>query len=150
VKRPTPNFQRPRKTLATVLVCVVVAGTSAFAQVSYQRLLNAEKEPQNWLTYGGSYKQHRYSPLTLINRQNAGQLKLAWAYQMQRPGVVETSPIVVDGVMYLTEPPNSTVTALDTRSGRTLWTYTANIPPDVIVIGSPPVNRGVAILDDFV
>jgi alcohol dehydrogenase (cytochrome c) len=150
VKRPTPNGQRPRKALAAVLMCVVAAGTTSFAQVSYQRLLNAEKEPQNWLTYAGSYKSHRYSPLTLINRQNAGQLKLAWAYQMQRAGVVETSPLVVDGVMYLTEPPNSTVTALDTRSGRTLWTYTPNIPPDVIVIGSPPVNRGVAILDDSV
>ena len=150
MKRPTPNFHRPRPTLATVLVCVVVAGTSGFAQVSYQRLLNAEKEPQNWLTYAGSYKSHRYSPLTQINRQNAEQLKLAWAYQMQRPGVVETSPLVVDGVMYLTEPPNSTVTALDVRSGRTLWTYTPNVPPDVIVIGSPPVNRGVAILDDSI
>ena len=108
-------------------------------------------EPQNWLTYGGVVQVSTATRRsTQINRQNAGQLKLAWAYQMQRPGVVETSPIVVDGVMYLTEPPDSTVTALDTRSGRTLWTYTPNIPPDVIVIGSPPVNRGVAILDDFV
>src|SRR4030095_6427134 len=147
MKRPKPRAQNPKPALVTA-VLVVIASTGLLAQVSYQRLLNAEKEPQNWLTYAGSYKSHRYSPLAQINRQNAGQLKLAWAYQMQRPGVVETSPLVVDGVMYLTEPPNSTVTALDTRSGRTLWTYTPNIPPDVIVIGSPPVNRGVAILDD--
>jgi hypothetical protein len=52
--------------------------------------------------------------------QNVSQLKIAWAYQMQRAGVVETSPIVVDGIMYLTEPP-STVTALDVRSGRPIW-----------------------------
>jgi alcohol dehydrogenase (cytochrome c) len=68
---------------------------------------------------------------------------------MRNPGIVETSPIVVDGVMYITEPP-STATALDVRTGRPLWTYTPKIPSDVIVIGSPPVNRGVAVLDDKV
>ncbi len=68
---------------------------------------------------------------------------------MRNAGIVETSPIVADGVMYITEPP-STVTALDVRTGRPLWTYTPNIPPDVIIIGSPPVNRGVAVLDDLV
>ena len=108
MKRSRPKAQSPKPSLVTA-VLIVIASTGLLAQVSYQRLLNAEKEPQNWLTYAGSYKSHRHSPLTLINRQNAGQLKLAWAYQMQRPGVVETSPIVVDGVMYLTEPPNSTV-----------------------------------------
>src|SRR5262245_10384510 len=128
---------------------VALCGTGLLAQqVPYQRLLKAESEPQNWLTYAGSYRSHRYSALTQINRQNASQLKVAWAYQM-RSGVVETSPLVVDGIMYLTEPP-STVTALDVKSGRPLWTYSPTIPPDVIVIGSPPVNRGVAILDDLV
>lgn len=135
--------------LTSALVTIVVLGSTGLLaqQVPYQRLLKAESEPQNWLTYGGSYKSHRYSALTQINRQNASQLKIAWVYQMQRAGVVETSPIVVDGIMYITEPP-STVTALDVRSGRPLWSYTPNIPQDVIVIGSPPVNRGVALLDD--
>ena len=73
-----------------IAMFIACASSSLLAQVSYQRLLNADKEPQNWLTYGGSYKSHRYSALTQINRQNAGQLKLAWAYQMQRAGVVET------------------------------------------------------------
>ena len=68
---------------------------------------------------------------------------------MRNAGIVETTPIVADGVMYITEPP-STVTALDVRTGRPLWTYTPNIPSDVIIIGSPPVNRGVAVLDDLV
>src|SRR2546422_7865136 len=121
----------------------------AAAQVPYQRIVRAEGEPQNWLTYGGTYKQQRFSPLDQINKQTVPRLKLAWAYQIRQAGIVETSPIVVDGVMYLTEPP-STVTALDVRSGRTLWTYSPTIPADVIVIGSPPVNRGVAILDDTV
>ena len=68
---------------------------------------------------------------------------------MRRTGIVETTPIVADGVMYITEPP-STVTALTCAPGRPLWTYSPAIPTDVIVIGSPPVNRGVAILDDMV
>ena len=136
-----------RITTLALLCCALV--TSAQAQVPYDRLLKAESDPQNWMTYAGSYKSHRYSALDQINRKNVASLKLAWAYQIQRAGIVETSPLVVDGVMYMTEPP-STVTALDVRSGRPLWTYSPNIPPDVIVIGSPPVNRGVAILDDSV
>ena len=131
-----------------VLVLAMAAGRVA-AQVPYQRIVRAESEPHNWLTYGGTYKQQRFSPLDQINKQNVSRLKLAWAYQIRQAGIVETSPIVVDGIMYLTEPP-STVTALDVRSGRTLWTYSPTIPSDVIVIGSPPVNRGVAILDDTV
>ncbi|HEV8394808.1 MAG TPA: PQQ-dependent dehydrogenase, methanol/ethanol family [Vicinamibacterales bacterium] len=140
-----------------VRAAVVAAGVAAAvwsgtvlidAQVPYQRLLRAASEPQNWLTYGGSYKSQRYSALDQINRQTVARLKVAWAYQM-RPGVVETSPLVADGIMYITEPP-STVTALDVRSGRPIWTYTPAIPPDVIIIGSPPVNRGVGILDDTV
>ena len=128
---------------------IALAAIHASAQVSYQRIVKAESEPSNWLTYSGNYQSHRFSPLTEINRQNVGQLKPAWVYQVRRTGIVETSPIVADGVMYLTEPP-STVTALDVRTGRPLWTYTPAIPTDVIVIGSPPVNRGVAILDDTI
>lgn len=119
------------------------------AQVPHQRIVRAETEPSNWLTYSGNYLSHRYSPLTQINRQNVRGLKPVWVYQIRQAGINETSPIVVDGVMYMTEPP-STVTALDARTGRRLWTWSPNIPQDVIVIGSPPVNRGVAVLDDFV
>jgi alcohol dehydrogenase (cytochrome c) len=133
---------------AVVAGLLCAASVLIDAQVPYQRLLRAASEPQNWLTYGGSYKSQRYSALDQINRQTVSRLKVAWAYQM-RPGVVETSPLVADGIMYVTEPP-STVTALDTRSGRPIWSYTPAIPPDVIVIGSPPVNRGVGILDDTV
>jgi alcohol dehydrogenase (cytochrome c) len=133
---------------AIVAAGVCAASALIDAQVPYQRLLRAASEPQNWLTYAGSYKSQRYSALDQINRQTVSRLKVAWAYQM-RPGVVETSPLVADGVMYITEPP-STVTAIDVRSGRPVWTYTPAIPPDVIIIGSPPVNRGVGILDDTV
>jgi glucose dehydrogenase len=109
----------------------------------------ADRTPSDWLTYSGNYQAHRFSPLTQITRQNVAQLKPFWIYQVRRTGIVETSPIVADGVMYITEPP-STVTALDVRTGGPLWTWTPAIPTDVIIIGSPPVNRGVAVLDDMV
>src|SRR6185503_13742875 len=137
--------------LALLSLCLgaLLATADAIAQVPYQRIVRAASEPQNWLTYSGNYNSQRYSALTQINRQNVNQLRPAWMYQLKRPGVFEASPIVVDGIMYITEPP-STVTAIDARTGRPLWTWTPAIPSDVIVIGSPPVNRGVAILDDTV
>src|SRR5215467_6933211 len=135
--------------LFAIAVVLAVPAVQASAQVTAERIANADREPSNWLTYSGNYQAHRFSPLKQIDRTNVARLKPAWVYQVRRTGIVETSPIVADGVMYITEPP-SAVTALDARSGRPLWTYTPAIPTDVIVIGSPPVNRGVAILGDTV
>jgi len=132
----------------TFAALMLVAG-AASAQVPYDRIVKAESEPASWLTYAGGYKSQRYTALDQINRQNVGQLRPLWVYQIRQAGIIETSPIVVDGVMYVTEPP-STVTALDVRTGRPLWSYTPKIPDDVIIIGSPPVNRGVAVLDNMV
>jgi alcohol dehydrogenase (cytochrome c) len=133
----------------SIVLLLVVLSTVVSAQVPAPRIASADRTPADWLTYSGNYQAHRFSPLTQITRQNVAQLRPAWIYQVRRTGIVETTPIVADGVMYITEPP-STVTALDVRTGRPLWTYTPTIPTDVIVIGSPPVNRGVAILDDMV
>ena len=119
------------------------------AQVPYQRIARAESEPANWLTYSGSYRSQRFSPLKQINADNVAGLRPTWVYQVREPGIVEATPLVVDGVMYLTEPP-STVTALDARSGRRLWSWSPSMPKDVLHIGGPAVNRGVAILDDTV
>jgi alcohol dehydrogenase (cytochrome c) len=134
---------------ALLAITMALVAAQAVAQVPYQRLVSAAGTPEDWLTYSGNYNAQRYSPLTGINRQNVAQLRPRWMYQIKKPGVFESSPVVADGVMYITEPP-STVTALDVRTGRALWTWTPSIPEDVIVIGSPPVNRGVAILDDKV
>ncbi len=123
--------------------------TQITAQVSYQRLVNAQSDHNNWLTYSGSYSGHRFSPLSDINTETVKQLVPKWVYQVKIPGIVETTPIVVDGVMYLTEPP-SNVTALDAETGRTLWRWTRPMPDDLIIIGFPRVNRGVAVLDDRV
>jgi alcohol dehydrogenase (cytochrome c) len=139
-----------RGVLAIAAIAVGIMGVCVSGQIPYQRIVQAEKEPANWLTYSGGYRSQRYSPLNQINRQNVGQLKMAWVYQIRQTGVLEASPIVADGIMYITEPP-STVTALDVRTGRPLWSWSPVIPPDVMTISAPsPVNRGVAVLDDTV
>ncbi len=124
--------------------------TTVTAQVPYQRIANAESEPGNWLTYSGNYKGTRYSTLQQINTSNVQKLAPVWIYQC-KPGnnPFETTPLVVDKVMYITEPP-STVTALDVATGRKIWTYSPVIPKDVKFLGFGQVNRGVAILDNSV
>ena len=85
-----------------VLFCV-----NAFAQVSFDRIANADKEPGNWLTYSRNYQGHRFSPLNEINAGNVGRMKVKWAYQFPDPGN-EVSPIVVDNIMYMTGPNSAT------------------------------------------
>lgn len=131
------------------ILSVFVACYGAFAQVQYQSIVGADNNPGTWVTYSGNYQAQRFSQLSQITRQNVAQLKPSWVYQMRNPGIVETSPIVTGGIMYITEPP-STATALDLHTGRPIWTFTPKIPSDVIIIGSPPVNRGMAILGDTV
>jgi alcohol dehydrogenase (cytochrome c) len=116
------------------------------AQVTAERILHTEHEPGNWLTYSGNYQGHRYSPLDQINAANVARLKPVWAYQINDPGQFETSPLVVDGILYISEPP-SNATALDARTGRPLWMYRRPIPPDVRVCCGQ-VNRGLAISGD--
>ena len=111
--------------------------------VTYERLLNATKEPGNWLTYSGDYRSHHYSTLNQITADNVHRLRAKWIYQMHRQKV-ETTPIVVDGVMYVTRPP-SDVIALDAETGRALWTFEHKLPGRVYVCCGE-VNRGLAIL----
>ncbi len=132
-----------------VSCAVVCSAASVTAQVPYERILNSESEPGSWLTYSGNYNGHRFSALDEINRENVSDLRVAWVYQFVEGGTVETTPIVADGVMYITEPP-ATVTALDIRSGRKLWRHVRPIPEDLVHIGFGLVNRGVAVLDDTV
>src|SRR5262249_40149224 len=94
-------------------------------------------------------RSHRFTALDQVTTKNVARLRVAWIYQVKQAGVVEVSPLVVDDVMYISEPP-STVTALDVRSGRPLWSWSPALPKDVKHIGFPAVNRGVAILDDTV
>jgi alcohol dehydrogenase (cytochrome c) len=118
------------------------------AQVSYDRIRQADSEPGNWLTYSGTYSAQRYSQLTQINSRNVRPLRPMWVYQTRLTDAIETSPLVADGVMYLSEPGGS-VTALDTLTGRPLWKYTRSLPKGVRGCCGV-VSRGVAILGDMV
>ena len=80
---------------ARLILCAAVAAGAIRGQLTYERLLKADAEPQNWLTYSGSYKGWRYSKLDQINRQNVKNLKLAWAYQMPVTHKIQTTPLVV-------------------------------------------------------
>ncbi len=130
------------------IVLLVAAGLPLMGQVSFDRLRRADSEPGNWLTYSGNFSAQRYSRLSQITNSNVRRLRVAWVYQIRTTETVETSPLVVDGVMYFSEPGGS-VTALDTRTARPLWKYTRDLPKGVRGCCGT-VNRGVAILDDKV
>ncbi len=115
-------------------------------QVPYERIVKADSEPGNWLTYSGNYQGHQFSQLDQINTSNIARLKVAWMYQIGTTHHFETMPLVFDGVMYITEPP-SDVTAIDLRTGRAIWKYTRALAKGFIVCCGQ-VNRGVAALDD--
>ncbi len=127
--------------------CAQVLSAQGGDTVPYERIVNAAREPGNWLTYSGNYQGHRYSPLAQITAANVGGLRVQWAYQYGTPRT-EVSPIVVDGVMYVTGP--NRAAALDARTGRELWTWSRPIPQDYHPIGFGQVNRGAAVLDDLV
>lgn len=119
--------------------------------VTFERLLGARSEPQNWLTYYGAYDGWRYSGLDQINRDTIRQLRPAWTFQFGQIGLsaatatyaLEAAPLVVDGVMFLSGW-DGYVWALDAETGRELWRYKHEIPLDTpLCCGN--VNRGVAI-----
>ena len=99
------------------------------AQVSYERLAHAAREPQNWLMYSGTYMSQRYSALDQIAPGNVRMLEQKWVFQARRLQKFETTPLVVDGIMYLTQPPNDVV-ALDASTGRVFWIYQYKPAPD--------------------
>jgi alcohol dehydrogenase (cytochrome c) len=102
-----------------------------------------------WLMYSGSYASHRFSGLGQITSENVARLRPIWVYQPQGAGSLETTPVVANGVMYVTSGPTA-VAAIDLKSGRPLWEWTRPIAPSVLNLGFPRVNRGVAVLGDMV
>src|SRR3954454_158424 len=103
--------------------------------LTYERILNARSEPQNWLTYYGAYDGQRYSPLDQINKETVSKLTPAWAFQCgsvspraaRSVHSFEASPIVVEGVMFISGR-DGWVWALDAQTGTELWRYKHAIP----------------------
>ncbi len=118
---------------------------SGGAPVNGARIANADAEPGNWLTYGRTYSEQRYSPLAKINDKNASQLGLAWFADLDTNRAQEATPLVVDGVMYITTA-WSLVKAYDVRSGRQLWAYDPQVNRELGLNACCDVgNRGVAL-----
>ena len=115
------------------------------AQVSFDRILNANKEPQNWLTYGGTYQSQRYSLLNQITLEKARNLELKWVFQARSLVAYQTTPLVVDGVLYTMQ--SNDVVALDAVTGRIFWIYPHTIPSDARPCCGN-IGRGLAILGD--
>jgi PQQ-dependent dehydrogenase (methanol/ethanol family) len=128
--------------MATALV---VGAVSPAVAVDPERLLYAEKEPQNWLTYHGTYKSWHHSPLTQINTENVGQLRMAFMHQPGRSTRgVQSMPLAIDGVLYYSGS-YSRVFALDGASGEVLWSYTPELDEELVARQThSPYNRGMA------
>lgn len=121
------------------------AATRVGKAVNEARIIHADDEPANWMTYGRTYSEQRFSPLKQINDTNVGQLGLAWFYDLDTRRGQEATPLVVDGVMYFTTA-WSKVFALDAATGAVLWSYDPKVPPEWAVNACcDVVNRGVAV-----
>jgi alcohol dehydrogenase (cytochrome c) len=113
--------------------------------VTFQRILKANSEPQNWLTFGGTYKSLHYSLLDQITPENAKNLELKWVFQTHWLDPYETTPLVVDGVLYTTQ--GNDVVALDAATGRLFWIYRYTPVPDARLCCGR-ITRGLAIYGD--
>ena len=126
------------------ITLLVAAAALLNAQITYERLRNALAEPQNWLTYNGSYASIHHSTLSEIRPDNVKRLELKWVWQANSLEKLQTTPLILDGVMYVTEPP-SDVLALDAKTGRVFWRYHHNLPAGITPCCGR-VNRGLALL----
>ncbi len=137
---------RIRRSGAIVTLFGLYATAQVHAQVSFERLLSAEREPENWLSYSGTLSNHRYSLLDRITTANVENLRLQWVWQARSLEKFEATPLVVDGILYTVQAPNDIV-ALDAATGRIFWTFAYEPSPDARTCCGR-VNRGVAILGD--
>ncbi len=138
---------------ASLSMMVLLIPVAAWAQpdikhstITSERLVDAGKDPSNWLLYSGQYNSQRFSQLKQIHDGNVEDLRVKWVRQFPITELFETTPLVVDGVMYLTLPENI-VWALDAKTGLPFWSYEHPLP-DQLSLCCGKVNRGVAILGD--
>ena len=118
---------------------------SLVGDIDTQRIINTDSEPNNWLSHGRNYEEQRYSILEDINKENINKLELAWSFDMNSTRALEATPIVDNGVMFLTSE-WSIVYAINAETGKKIWSYDPLVPRswgrkaccDV-------VNRGVAV-----
>ena len=143
--------------LLTVAAIVALSGVAVGAQQApssgptFQQLLDGFADPSQWPTFSGDYTGRRHSPLTQITPENAHRLTAQWTFQtgtVTRGRGFETTPLVWDGVLYVTGS-NNYAWALDARTGRPFWQYRRELPDDLTYGRSAPVNRGFGMLGDL-
>src|SRR5262245_55201383 len=113
-----------KQLLAISLVVGTVVAARAGREITVERLNHADKEPDNWLVYGGTYRSLRHSPLRQINTRSVRTLQAAWAFQMGSVDHgVQVTPLVADGVMYVAAS-NQRIFAINAATGTQKWAYT--------------------------
>ncbi|MEN9705110.1 MAG: hypothetical protein RLZZ393_989 [Pseudomonadota bacterium] len=121
-----------------------LASTAPAAGVTEARLRDADKEPGNWLSVGRTHDEQRFSPLTQINADTVSRLGLAWFADFDTNRGQEASPLVIDGVLYVTTA-WSKVYAFNAKTGRRLWSFDPQVPGGTGIKGCcDVVNRGLA------
>ena len=118
--------------------------------VDDERLSKANETPEDWLSHGRNYSEDRFSRLNQITKENIEQLGLAWSFNMEVKRGIEATPLVVDGIMYVTGN-YSIVYAIDARNGELIWKYDPKVAPTIgIKACCGTVNRGAALYKGLV
>ena len=140
-----PGWLAPLIVLALAFEATAAEKPAHPAAVDDRRLLASAREPQNWLIYGGGWSEQHYSPLKSIDATNISRLKPAWSFDFDTYRGQEATPVVVDGVMYVSSA-WSKVFALDAKTGKPLWSFDPKVPgPADLPLCCDVVNRGVAV-----
>ena len=113
--------------------------------INTERIINANNEPQNWLSHGRDYHEQRYSPLNQINLETINKLELEWSLDMGTKRGLEATPIIDNGIMFVSST-WSVVHAVDAKTGKELWVYDPDVPRSwARKVCCDVVNRGVAV-----
>jgi len=117
--------------------------------VTQEDLVGAPSHPDEWLTHARTFDGWRYSPLTEVSTANVAKLRLLWVHQLAtNDAIVEATPLVAGGAMFLSEPPSGAV-ALEAKTGKPLWRFGRDLPLNMSLCCAR-VNRGVALLGNSV
>jgi alcohol dehydrogenase (cytochrome c) len=134
--------------VAGPLGAAVVAQQPPPALVTSQELIDGLRpDGSRWLTFGGNYANHRFSPLTQITPDNVSRLVPQWTFQTATLGQFETTPLLRDNVLYVTGPQN-VAWAIDARTGRQIWRYRRELPATGLTACCGLVNKGFGVLGD--
>lgn len=124
---------------------LTIAGCARHVEVDDAALRDADSDTANWITYGRTYSEQRFSPLKEIDEQSVNRLGLVWSMDFATLRAYEATPLVRDGVMYTTGA-WSVVYAMDARTGAPFWTYDPQVAKDhAKFVCCDVVNRGVAL-----